>query len=141
MRSYYFCRCQRQNPDNQQTVCLVCTKSNGGRHFEFCWTCMKQWTAGRTNCDNKDCGSTSHIKHMLENCPTKSIYSATSVPIYRLCPKCSTFIEHKEKCKHMRCPMCATNFCFVCLKMQDDEGEWQSGSFMDVCEVAPIQTI
>jgi len=36
------------------------------------------------------------------------------------CPKCSMLVQKLDGCNQMKCPMCDTNFCWLCLKIVDD---------------------
>ena len=111
-------------------------------NFEFCWSCLRKWKAsgsGYRDCGNTDCGkNSSFIQVLLTRKTTTMEYSNLVVPDTRACIKCGEGINHKEGCKHMTCPSCKEEFCFVCLK------KWPCASGHAVwgqqCQVAPRQT-
>lgn len=76
---------------------------------------------------------------ILAECGTKTIGCVQGVPSIRACPDCSQLIGHTDACKHMQCPRCRLDFCFVCLKKKKN-GEWQCGSHRAICAVAERQT-
>ena len=74
---------------------------------------------------------------MLHSCPNKDVVGV-STPSIRACPFCGALVQHIEACKHMNCPACSKEFCFICLKKR--EGRWQCGSYDSKCTPAPRQT-
>ena len=129
--------CVRKNAANIRVICLYCsakTKAN----YEFCWICLGKWkTSGTSSCGNDKCENVS-IK-LLRECPTTTIVDVPNCPSARGCPHCGTIIEHLKGCKHMTCPGCKKEFCFICLKVKN--GEWQCGRYNSPCGVAPRQTV
>ena len=75
---------------------------------------------------------------MLQNCGNKDVVGV-STPSLRACPHCGALVQHIEACKHMNCPACKQNFCFICLKVPSS-GSWQCGSYNAKCTPAPRQT-
>ena len=116
--------------------CPMCTK------FEFCWNCLRKWKApgtGYRDCGNADCGKNTAFIEVLLTCkPTAMEYSDIIVPEIRACPKCGEGINHKSGCKHMACPTCSYQFCFVCLKKWPCEG--RHNEYRQRCTPAPRQT-
>jgi len=74
---------------------------------------------------------------ILHSAPKKMIGNV-ECPSRRLCPNCGTRIEHKEDCKHMECPACSAEFCFICLSIKQGHG-WPCGRWNDPCVPAPVQ--
>lgn len=118
--------------------CPACSAKNGER-FEFCWVCLKPWKGGSNSCGNDKCTGKDPRIQILETCKTKVVDLTSDVPSTRCCARCGTMIEHIDKCKHMGCPKCHYEFCFVCLKPKTNNG-WQCGEYDSKCDVAPRQT-
>ena len=90
---------------------------------------------------------------MLLNCPEKNIGGVKS-PSLRACPHCGALVEHTDACKHMKCPACSKEFCFICLSKRDTNGRqsqfgwmaflgqtgWQCGRYNSPCAPAERQT-
>merc|ERR1712154_266368 len=112
-----------------KTECVQCKKNS------FCWCCGEKWRDGHL-CDSS---FKADLVSILTKAETKTIGEVDEVPAIRCCPKCSQLITHTEACKHMHCSQCNTDFCFVCLKTTDDDGEWQCGGSGDICDIAPRQ--
>lgn len=128
--------------DRNRVRCVACSRKVG-REVDFCWQCGHGWKGGgRVSCGNDECERTIAEKlHILATCPTKSVsyLSGSNCPSIRACPNCGTFVNHKDKCKHMTCPICQLEFCFVCLKCKGEDGKWQCGSFNSECTTAARQ--
>ena len=112
-------------------------------NFEFCWNCLRKWIApgtGYRDCGNVNCNK-QDVLQVLKLCDTTTMdYSNISgVPDIRLCPGCGEGIGHKSGCKHMTCPRCSHQFCFVCLKKWPCAGD--SSDYNKTCTVAPRQTV
>jgi len=115
---------------------------------DFCWNCKCKWIGvGLSICSNKGCDK-SEFNKILNDCKIKSlssedfIYSNTSMPSIRACPKCDTLIEHTQNCKHMQCVACKFYFCFICLGIKENE-KWpcsKQGAY-EQCSLAPKQTL
>lgn len=126
--------------------CLMC--QNDGITFEFCWCCTREWKrkgSGYKICGNPNCDpEKSGLLQLLATCnTTKMKYSDVLVPAIRACPNCGEGINHKEGCKHMLCPTCNTEFCFVCLGIRDKVSRaWPKscGGYGTACKVAGRQT-
>ena len=76
---------------------------------------------------------------MLHNCDNKTVVGVTT-PSIRACPHCGALVQHTADCKHMNCPACKQDFCFICLKTKTVGGSWQCGSYNDMCTPASRQT-
>jgi len=74
---------------------------------------------------------------MLQNCSNKDVVGV-STPSIRACPHCGALVQHTDACKHMTCPACSREFCFICLRKK--EGGWQCGSYNSKCSPASRQT-
>lgn len=97
-------------------------------------------------------GDDPRIKLLLE-CKEKVI-AGVKTPSMRACPHCGAIVEHTDACKHMKCPACSKEFCFICLSKRDDKGRpggqgwfalfgqtgWQCGRYNAPCASAPRQT-
>ena len=118
--------------------CLIC-KQRGFR-FEFCWLCQKEWRNkdSYTNCGNIPCDPNAEFQRILNTCGTKELYGV-QVPEVRACPNCSKAINHKEACKHMECPSCSTEFCYICLSLKNRR--WPCGAWNSACRLAPPQKL
>ena len=90
---------------------------------------------------------------MLLNCPEKNIGGVKS-PSLRACPHCGALVEHTDACKHMKCPACSNEFCFIFLSKRDANGRqsqfgwmifqgqtgWKCGRYNSPCASAARQT-
>lgn len=137
-----------------QCGCII-EKIGGGKrvkccmcpNFEFCWNCMRKWTApghGCEDCGNHECASYDDtFLQMLLTCDTTTVsYCNVVVPSIRACPECGEAIQHKTGCKQCLCPKCNLRFCFVCLGVYDNRtGRWPCGSYSTPCKVAGRQTV
>jgi len=97
-------------------------------------------------------GSDPRIKLLLE-CEEK-IVAGVKTPSLRACPHCGALVEHTAACKHMKCPACGKEFCFICLSKRDNtarggqqswlgffgQSGWQCGRYNTPCASAPRQT-
>ena len=96
-------------------------------------------------------GSDPRITWLLE-CDEKVI-AGVKTPSLRACPYCGALVEHSAACKHMKCPACGKEFCFICLSKRDDKAGggvswflfygqtgWQCGRYNAPCAPAPRQT-
>uniref|UniRef100_A0A1I8I302 RING-type domain-containing protein n=1 Tax=Macrostomum lignano TaxID=282301 RepID=A0A1I8I302_9PLAT len=109
-------------------VCPACS-SGGRQRFEFCWYCLNKWrSAGTDKCGNDICSGKDPRIAILAAAPVKEIVGVKDVPGRRACIHCGMIIEHVRSCKHMKC-ICGQEFCFICLKPKNSEGNWQCGSF------------
>ena len=131
--------CERRNKKDQRVICPICTNKKK-KLYEFCWYCLKTWlTSGKTVCGNASCtGQDARLK-ILQTCPTKTVIGVPMCPDIRACPKCGLLIQHKDQCKQMECP-CKQKFCFICLKVANENGRYQCGAWNMKCVVAPRQT-
>ena len=117
------------------------------KNYEFCWVCLRKWIkpgSGYKVCGNYNCDpNNSELNQLLKTCNTVEMaYSKVYAPSVRACPNCGEGINHKSGCKHMLCPKCSTNFCFVCLSLYDKQkASWPCGGYGDACTVAPRQTV
>lgn len=119
-----------------RVMCPLCN------NFEFCWNCLRKWIApgsGYNDCGNVNCNK-NDILQVLKSCETTTMAYAniSGVPEIRLCPACGEGIGHKSGCKHMTCPRCTHQFCFVCLKKWPCAGSDED--YNKQCKVAPRQT-
>lgn len=123
--------------------CPICS------NYEFCWVCLRKWiksgpgykVCGNHNCDPKN----SELNQLLKTC-NEVVMSYTDnklkAPAVRACPNCGEGINHGGGCKHMSCPKCSTNFCFVCLSIYNKQKKsWPCGGYGDSCKLAPRQTV
>ena len=119
-------------------MCSMCINT------AFCWKCGGIWKNKISEtyyCGNDDCDNfESEYFEILSECQLKKIGSVDGCPSIRSCPKCSQLLNHTECCKHLKCPRCKINFCFVCLK-QMIGGDWQCGDSSSICPIAPKQTL
>jgi len=91
---------------------------------DWCWKCCEPWKSGDMKvCGNLNCLKTIDDKNFnLKNCPTKKFgwgdNMETVVPIFRACinDKCNQVFQHSAACNHMTCPLCNTQWCFICLQ-------------------------
>src|SRR6185369_5781698 len=104
--------------------------------------CGNGWISGA--CSNKNCRgheflSSDDFMNLKKNVTfSKNINGESKVilaEVYgnRVCPVCGIGINWREGCKHMCCPSCLTEFCFVCLQ-QKLNGVWPCGSFNQECK-------
>jgi len=127
--------CGERVDKSARVVCSLCST-------HLCWWCGQAWNGG-VRCGNSNCRGPEILaekQQILNTCAKKSIDKVDNVPSIRACVNCRLFIEHKEKCKHMTCEACDTDFCFVCLKPKLNGG-WQCGSYNTPCKVAPVQSL
>ena len=134
------CFCERIDYKKSKVYCQKCAREN--RTAEYCFHCSRPWKNPKStiNCGNSNCETGSEFTlNLVRTAPYKDVVGVRC-PSIRLCPKCGCKIEHEELCKHMECPNCMIEFCFICLRTKRC-GEWQCGEFDDPCDVAPIQTV
>lgn len=129
--------CERLNKTSSKVVCQECL-IQGKPHYEFCWQCQKVWlTDNLVYCGNVSCETMTGMRteqEMLRHARRKD-FDGYSCPAIRMCPMCSTFLEHDAGCKHITCN-CGYQFCFVCLQT------WETGcDHFTNCNVAPIQNL
>ena len=118
------------------------------KYGDFCFYCLGKWTGGKV-CGNEECTFlATFIENAEMNCKfelfnkikNKKIEYIT--PQYRACPHCSCIIEHREACKHMQCKSCSRSFCWVCLSVKDQQGNWPCGKYNEYCgKVAQKQKV
>ena len=131
--------CLQADNTKKRVYCRQCAREN--KTAEYCFDCSRPWRnpSSHTKCGNAECNMETEL---LCSAPMKKIGNV-ECPSYRLCPKCNTGIEHKERCKHMTCPnkACKTKFCFICLSIQEG-GRWPEscGSYDSPCTPAPTQS-
>ena len=125
--------CVRVNPTDKIVRCAQCTTTKKGV-YDFCWQCSSSWVSGH-KC------SMEAINQLLASAPLKKTsICEMKCPSIRACPKCFALIEHIDKCKHMQCPTCKQEFCFVCLRLKTD-GKWHCGKYSTECAMAPVQVL
>ena len=128
----------QKDKTKKRVYCRQCAKEN--KRSEYCFDCSRPWNnpSSHIDCGNKNCNMDGDAELLL-SAPVKMI-GRVECPSYRLCPKCTTRIEHKENCKHIRCPTCKTEFCFICLSLKQ-HGSWPQacGSWSSPCTPAPVQ--
>ncbi|KAM4564788.1 uncharacterized protein V3H82_013912 isoform 1-T1 [Fundulus diaphanus] len=135
----------RQNEFNLCVSCKTCTEK-GGRLYEFCWQCQREWKGPKPRldrCENDGCCNTA--LQTLKTCPDivfDTVTGITGCPSIRACPTCGSLLEHKRNhCKHLTCPQCKIKFCFVCLKTFAECSKTSGISAPCSRGVAPRQTI
>ena len=69
--------------------------------LSFCYTCKDEWSTGHS-CDAAE----KEFKH--------------STADIKLCPECKALIFRTAGCNSMKCPVCQTKFCWLCLKTDPD---------------------
>ena len=111
--------CQRQNTDNPQVTCLVCTNNTGTKYL-FCWCCLRKWKnapANYQNCGNVGCNKDK--TDLLQAAPLMEFKDMNqrkvNVPMLRACPGCKSLVDHEGGCNSMTCKFCGFVFCFICL--------------------------
>ncbi|XP_036002259.1 uncharacterized protein DDB_G0292642-like isoform X2 [Fundulus heteroclitus] len=134
----------RQDEFNLCVSCKTCTEK-GGRLYEFCWQCQREWKGPKPRldrCENDGCCNTA--LQTLETCPDivfDKVKGITGCPSIRACPTCGSLLEHKQNhCKHLTCPQCKIKFCFVCLKTFAECSKTSGISAPCSSGVAPRQT-
>lgn len=113
-----------------------------GCNTTFCWACRAPWVQGSVNCLNPKCLTAWRFTaaQMLKSCPRKQLDHMENVPTMRACPTCGQMITHVTACKHMRCSLCKTRFCFICMKPQAN-GAWQCGYDRNSCKLTEVQSV
>ena len=122
------------NEAKNRVYCPICAKEN--KTAEYCFNCSRPWKnpPSNTDCGNEGCYMDAEILHSAP----KKIIGGVECTSYRLCPNCSAKIAHKQDCKHIVCPTCNTEFCFICLSLKKND-VWLCGSYDDPCVPAPVQ--
>ncbi|XP_056006512.1 E3 ubiquitin-protein ligase RNF144B-like [Ostrea edulis] len=136
------CYCTKQNVYTPMVRCQLCAKN--GINFMFCWVCLDEWRHDHAcSFDQQKALSLCEIQIVLDNCSkiTAGYSSVQNVPSRRLCPSCFRLIEINDACKQMFCYFCKVEFCFVCLKIKPEKGDFQCGKFNEPCMVAPVQNV
>jgi hypothetical protein len=131
-----------------RVACLAC-KYLHGNMYQFCSNCKQEWKTPGFKCSTKECTEKYSMIQTLATCDRFKLSFGSSswddVPSIRACPTCCTLITHIGKCKHMVCPKetCGKKreFCFVCLDVVNDKGQWKCGQWSTRCPVAPPQTL
>eukprot|EP01083_Nonionella_stella_P124034 374158_1 len=118
--------------------CIACKGS------DWCWECAQPWKgSGLSMCCNQNCSLIMDTNARLLKCPMVNVeYTNVAMPKFRACPRCLTFIDWTNACKHMKCTGCGKSFCFVCLGLkgkEDDDSTWPCGSHTTVCKTADRQ--
>lgn len=136
----YFCT--RADTAKFSMQCRICTRSKG-RAYRFCFKCHREWKNGSDEvfCGNKDCQTADQERaRILRTCEEKDVVGVRC-PSTRACPNegCGALIQHRADCKHMKCILCKTEFCFICLRRRT-EGTWQCGRYNTQCAPAPRQS-
>lgn len=68
----------------------------------------------------KKCGNKYHDKKSCKKAnldPNRIVEEKMSEAIVKKCPKCNTQYIKDEGCNHMTCPLCHTDFCYLCGKI------------------------
>eukprot|EP01084_Bolivina_argentea_P010155 18921_1 len=122
--------------------CSAC--SNGDYSKDWCWVCAKPWKSnGLTYCGNEECKLVKEVQKMINDAEmiTPEHLKDVQIPDTRACPSCLTLVKHKDGCKHMPCPGCSVEFCFVCLALKNGD-EWPCNDYNyegDDCKPYPRQ--
>ena len=132
--------CMRAQTNVNSVRCFICSKKPNS-DFYFCWFCLRDWKSSLSSstCGNANCGDAEKLAQLQSCGKVKVDFINIEILKLRACPKCGTIIELTSGCKHMTCKVCNTDFCFVCLRMQD-QGSWSCGSYNTKCAPAPVQT-
>jgi hypothetical protein len=137
------CKEDCERPADLTKFRVNCIACSGG---DWCFLCAGKWHGGGfTVCGNNGCPS-AEINEVLRTCPIKkTTYTDENgkyveVPQIRACPNCLEFIEHDDRCKHMRCHACGHEFCFSCLQGKVN-GAWPCNSHRYQCDIAPRQVL
>ena len=126
--------CSPMNPGRIRLKCDVC--SRGGRPFEFCWGCQREWKSkrGYRCCGNEGCDGKDPRIRILTVAEKMVINDIPGCPSIRACPKCGLLINLTSGCRHMTCGNCNAQFCFICLT------RWTGVTHLTrKCTVAPVQ--
>jgi len=118
---------------------------------EFCAMCLKPWESlGSNSTVCKSCAlDPTYCNEVLKKSPLKNIgTSILNVPKWRCCPRTNlhsypVLIEHEDHCKHIKCPECKKEFCFVCLQLKLENNSWPTtckGAY-DMCTLAATQVM
>ena len=126
--------CIREDQTKNKFYCLICAMEN--KQAEYCFQCSLPWKNDNSfvDCGNQNCESANPLS-LLPKASRKEIGTIENCPSLRMCPGCAAIIEHEDGCNMMHCEKCGTDFCFICLTL-DNECE----SYSDTCTAAPIQT-
>jgi len=120
---------KRSRCGNKKCVCVQ----------DWCWECREPWkaeTCGKNNCTNPVMEKNLNLK----NCPTKKFGWGdnvdTVVPTFRACinPECQQIYQHSGACNHMTCPLCKTQFCFICLQKWPCPKKYSKHNDADIAE-------
>lgn len=108
---------------------------------DMCFNCLQPWNGSNEyDCGNGDCSGLQAVSKFLAECDTTDC-GGIMAPSLRMCPGCTTVIQHGGNCKHMNCTTCSTAFCFRCMRTRDKKEGWgRCGAFNDECELYPRQT-
>jgi hypothetical protein len=103
-----------------------------------CWNCCREHK-GDVWCGWDDCDPVAMINQLIELGSFKKINDKDCWDT-RFCPNpaCSAVNGHYDKCKHMKCALCDTQYCQLCL------GLWEKPdgcSHSIACEAKPKQVI
>jgi len=120
---------------------VVCSRMNCRAYF--CFWCAKLCGTNGT-CSNQNCIEDPWISPLL-TCETQEFCFGTLkqvVPALRACPRCGFVFEHSDGCKHMKCKMCKTEYCHICLSIKTNN-KWPCGDspLMPCPQILPRQTV
>lgn len=126
--------CSRKDENNAILRCSYCERNSD--KTDFCFKCGSEFSSGHT------CADLVELQDILDNAELKNIGENKDVPSMRLCPNpsCKAVIEHKSDCKQMVCPRCNTDFCFVCLTINENK-KLKCSSWFEKCQTHPIQKV
>lgn len=133
-----------KDPSRVDVRCDICSRRKE-RPYVFCWHCLKECTwkskDAKYTCENMNCNSQNQSQANLQIIQNATMTEVIGVmcPSIRACPHCGVLIEHIAYCKHMKCKMCNTNFCFLCLRVKPKYRDWPCGFAYKQCKVAPRQ--
>lgn len=102
--------------EGQCVVCRLCSKVKR-RVFRFCWDCQREWSCKTSSntCTQPNCALRAALLSDKRISDPNS--SAKGCPYFRACPGCNGLLTHNgQGCPNITCPVCATEFCFRCLR-------------------------
>ena len=103
----------------------------------FCFFCARDWDNQKMKNQPFFCGDSCVYKSQLAATGNMKSWRNVSIPEYRFCPNCTSFVQFDEKCKNHQCEECNQWFCFFCLKPSENAGH--KGGLPGPYEACPLE--
>lgn len=128
MNSTMYAKQQCQNPRCQRWRCFFCNRD---------WN-DSTMRNHRYTCTLPECKYQLLLNFQMV--PMGGTHSRISIPNMRFCPKCGHHGGYGGACKYHTCSKCNFEFCYFCLKSQEQcQNAYGSGKWYEPCVNAPVR--